>query len=65
MIGLDGQVHPPVPTERLPLLAAYGAAMIARAVSRRGFAQYGRSMLADDLLREVGPAYDEIFSTTN
>lgn len=65
VIGLDGQVHPPVPTERLPLLAAYGAAMVTRAVSRRGFAQYGRSMLADDLLREVGPAYEEIFSTTN
>ena len=59
VIGLDGAVHAPVPTERLPLVAAYGASLIARTVSRLGFARHGRSMLADDLLCEIGRAYEE------
>ena len=46
-----------IPDDRLPLLAAYGAAITARTCSREGFKRCGRAMLADDLLQEVGPAY--------
>lgn len=51
----------PVKTERLPLLAAYGGACIARYCSNRAFAENGRSMQASDMLKQVGPAYNHFF----
>lgn len=62
VLGVDGVVHRPVPAERLTLVAAYGASVIARTVSRLGYARHGRSMLADDLLGEIGRAYEECVS---
>ena len=50
-----------IPTENLPQLAAYGASTLTRTASHRGFTRLGRSMLADDLLCELGPAYEALF----
>ncbi|WFD36346.1 ATP-dependent NAD(P)H-hydrate dehydratase [Malassezia cuniculi] len=33
VVGVDGKTYDPVPFERLPLVAAYGASMVARTVS--------------------------------
>ncbi len=47
--------------DRLLLLAGYGAALTARSCSRLAFGRKGRGMLADDLLPEVGVAYEELW----
>jgi ATP-dependent NAD(P)H-hydrate dehydratase len=47
--------------DKLLLLAGYGAALTARSCSRLAFRQRGRAMLADDLLSEVGNAYEELW----
>ena len=53
-----------IPENRLPLLAAYAAAITTRTCSREGFKRCGRAMLADDLLQEVGPAYAKLVVRT-
>lgn len=50
-----------VAEDRLLLLAGYGASLTARTCSRRAFARKKRAMLADDLLPEVGEAYEELW----
>lgn len=50
-----------IPEKRLLLLAAYGAAETARRCSYQAYQKKGRAMLADDLLPEVGPAYEHLF----
>jgi len=60
-VGRDTNKEQAVPTERLPLLAAYGGACIARHCSNRAFAENGRSMQASDMLKQVGKAYDHFF----
>ncbi|KAN0060568.1 hypothetical protein ACQY0O_007220 [Thecaphora frezii] len=52
-----------IPSERLLLLAGYGAAITARVCSRKAFEAKGRAMLADDLLPFVGVAYHELFES--
>lgn len=47
--------------DNLLLYAGYGAALTARACSRRAFEKHRRAMLAHDLLVEVGPAYQELW----
>ncbi|CEH17799.1 Predicted sugar kinase [Ceraceosorus bombacis] len=50
-----------IEAERRPLLAAFGAALIARTSSRKAFERKKRSMLAHDAIDEVGNAYEEYF----
>ncbi|PWN52571.1 hypothetical protein IE53DRAFT_367085 [Violaceomyces palustris] len=45
----------------LPLYSAFGASLVARTCSRLAFERLGRSMLAQDLLPEVGRAYEILF----
>lgn len=47
--------------DRLLLLAGYAASVTARTCSRLAFAKSKRAMLADDLLPEVGRAYEELW----
>lgn len=54
----DGEL---ISQDRLLLLAGYGAALTARACSRLAFGKKKRAMLADDLLPEVGEAYEELW----
>lgn len=49
-----------VPQAECLMLAAFGAAHVARECSRRAFERKGRSMLAHDLLDEVGGAYVKV-----
>ncbi|WFD29416.1 ATP-dependent NAD(P)H-hydrate dehydratase [Malassezia sp. CBS 17886] len=60
VLGVDGRAHPPLAPERLPLIAAWAASALARHVSHAGFMRLGRSMLADDLLGDIGPAYENM-----
>lgn len=57
----QGEALPDLDFDELPMLAAYGASCVTRTASRRGFARLGRSMLANDLLSEIGPAYGDLF----
>ncbi|GAA99273.1 uncharacterized protein L969DRAFT_16578 [Mixia osmundae IAM 14324] len=50
-----------IPTERLPLLAAFAGATITRTCSHRAFDRTGRAMQTSDLLEEVGKAYVQHF----
>lgn len=50
-----------VDEKRLLLLAAYGASCLTRTCSREVFKVKKRALLADDLLDEVGPAYEKLF----
>lgn len=59
--GVGRDDSSPVKSERLPLLAAYGASSVARFCSNRAFAETGRSMQASDMLKQVGPAYNHFF----
>jgi len=59
--GVGRDENNAVPTERLPLLAAYGGACVARYCSNRAFAENGRSMQASDMLKQVGGAYAHYF----
>ncbi|WFC98233.1 ATP-dependent NAD(P)H-hydrate dehydratase [Malassezia yamatoensis] len=45
--------------ERLPLVAAYGASCVTRTTSHIGFKRLGRSMLTQDLLADIGTAYEQ------
>lgn len=58
VLDADGNPAPVLPAERLPILAAYGASTVTRATSHIGFKRLGRSMLADDLLADIGTAYE-------
>lgn len=57
----EEEVKEGVEKERLLLLAGYGAALTARTCSRLAYAKRKRAMLADDLLPEVGNAYEELW----
>lgn len=60
----EGESLPSLPAERLPLLAAYGASAVTRTASKAAFERHGRSMLAHDLLPEIGPAYESLFPSS-
>lgn len=50
-----------IPSERIPLLAAYGASCITRTCSNRAFADQGRAMQTSDMLPKIGKAYEHLF----
>jgi ATP-dependent NAD(P)H-hydrate dehydratase len=50
-----------IPISRMPILAAVAGSMLTREVSRRGFAKEGRAVVTQDMLKEIGGAFREIF----
>jgi ATP-dependent NAD(P)H-hydrate dehydratase len=50
-----------IPVSRMPILAAIGASMVTRTTSRRAFEKEGRSVVTQDMLREIGGAFTEVF----
>ena len=48
---------------RIPILAATGASMVTRAASRRAFEKEGRGVVTQDMLKEIGGAFSEIFGS--
>lgn len=50
-----------IPISRMPLLAAIGASMVTRTASRRAFEREGRGVVTQDMLKDVGPAFAEVF----
>ena len=52
-----------IPVSRMPILAAIGASMVTRATSRRAFEKEGRSVVTQDMLKEIGGAFAEIFGS--
>lgn len=57
----DGSESSILAQDKLLLLAGYGASLTARSCSRLAFLKHKRAMLADDLLPEVGTAYEELW----
>jgi len=50
-----------MPVSRMPVLAAVGASMVTRTTSRRAFEKEGRGVVTQDMLKEIGGAFTEIF----
>ena len=50
-----------IAASRFPLLAAVGGSMVTRTVSRRTFLREGRSVVTEDMLSEIGKAFEEVF----
>lgn len=50
-----------IPPTSLPILAATAGSLVTRTVSRRGFEKMGRAMLTEDLVPEIGKAFEEVF----
>jgi ATP-dependent NAD(P)H-hydrate dehydratase len=50
-----------IPVSRMPILAAIGASMVTRTTSRRAFEKEGRSVVTQDMLKEIGGAFTEVF----
>lgn len=59
-----GEALSEIPSSRLPQVAALGASMVTRTASKLAFAQYQRSMLANDMMSKIGPAYEQLFGST-
>ncbi|KAH9975938.1 Ribokinase-like protein [Lactifluus volemus] len=50
-----------IPISRMPILAAIGGSMVTRTTSRRAFEKEGRSVVTEDMLKEIGGAFTEVF----
>ena len=48
-----------IPVSRMPILAAVGASMVTRTTSRLAFEKEGRSVVTQDMLKEIGGAFAE------
>jgi len=45
----------------IPLLASIGASMVTRTASKRAFSRYGRGLVTQDILPDIGGAFAEVF----
>ena len=52
-----------IPVSRMPILAAIGASIVTRTTSQRAFEKEGRSVVTQDMLKEIGGAFAEIFGS--
>jgi len=50
-----------IPSKMIPLLASVGGSMVTRVASRRAFSRYGRGLVTQDILPDVGGAFAEVF----
>lgn len=50
-----------IPVSRMPILAAVGASMVTRTTSRLAFEEKGRSVVTQDMLKEIGGAFEKVF----
>ncbi|KAI0035308.1 Ribokinase-like protein [Vararia minispora EC-137] len=50
-----------IPVSRMPLLSAVGASMVTRTASRIAFEREGRSVVTQDMLRDIGRSFKAIF----
>jgi len=50
-----------IPTSRIPLLAAIAGSMVTRTTSHLAFQKYGRSVVTQDMLSEIGKAFTTTF----
>lgn len=57
--GVYGDIK--IPSNLIPLLASVGASLVTRTTSKRGFKRYGRALVTEDLLSEIGGAFAEVF----
>ena len=50
-----------IPASRIPFLAAIGGSMVTRNTSRIAFGKHGRSVVTEDMISEIGKAFNEVF----
>ncbi|KAF8581537.1 Ribokinase-like protein [Ramaria rubella] len=60
--GSEGEIE--IPSRLIPLLAAVGGSMVTRTASRRSFERFGRALVTQDILSDVGGAFAEVFEET-
>jgi len=53
-----------IPVSRMPILAAVGASMVTRTTSRLAFEKEGRAVVTQDMLKEIGGAFAEVFGSS-
>ena len=51
-----------LPVSRLPILAAVGGSMVTRTASKRAFDKEGRALVTEDMIPEIGRAFEDVFS---
>jgi len=52
-----------IPVSRMPMLAAVAGSTLTREVSRRAFVKEGRAVVTQDMLKEIGGAFVEVFES--
>ncbi|KAH9967268.1 Ribokinase-like protein [Russula dissimulans] len=52
-----------IPVSRMPILAAVGASMVTRTTSRRAFEKEGRAVVTEDMLKEIGGGFRDVFES--
>ncbi|KAI9511614.1 Ribokinase-like protein [Russula earlei] len=50
-----------IPVSRMPILAAVGGSMVTRRTSRRAFDKEARAVVTQDMLKEIGGAFTDVF----
>jgi ATP-dependent NAD(P)H-hydrate dehydratase len=50
-----------IPATRIPLLASAAGSIVTRTCSRMAFKKYGRGVVTQDMLSEIGGAFGEVF----
>lgn len=50
-----------LPVPSIPFLAAAGGAMLTRATSNIGFSKLGRAVVTENLIEEIGGAFEKVF----
>ena len=52
-----------IPVSRMPIFAAVGASMVTRTTSRRAFEKEVRAVVTQDMLKEIGGAFEDVFGS--
>ncbi|RZC39040.1 Carb kinase domain containing protein [Asbolus verrucosus] len=55
------QLKPSSGSDNRPMVASFAACQLARSCNERAFAKNKRSMTCTDMIREIHPAFDELF----
>jgi len=59
--AFESQGESKVPLALIPLLASVGGSMVTRTASKRAFERYGRGLVTQDILPDIGGAFAEVF----
>ena len=58
---LSSEGETKISSRLIPLLASVGGSMVTRTASKRAFGRYGRGLVTQDILLDIGGAFAEMF----